>query len=222
MRPPPASSDISNPSLAVLDGSGRIVWVNLAWREFGRANGLPPEYEPVSKNYLSLTRRATDEFADDIGERLRELLNHGGPPFTAVYPCHAPSTGRWFRLYATAMGFRGEPHYLLVHQRIPDRELPSGGGSQNVTDHAVGEGAERLITYTVSSGENGTEALLMAFDAIGIDGRRHGTTLHDCLATDALDELYRENGDFRLRVSIWGHPVVFRPESITIHAATDE
>jgi len=90
------------------------------------------------------------------------------------------------------------------------------------TTSSVGEGAERLVTYTVSSEETGTEAVLMAFDAIGIDGRRHGTTLHDCLATDALDELYRENGDFRLRVSVWGHPVVFVPESVTIHAATDE
>ena len=86
---------------ALLDTDGTIVWVNEAWRAFGRANGLAHPDDGVGLNYLAVAD-ATD--SDDDARRasagIRAVLDGDQSTFSMEYPCHSPDERRWFRLHA--------------------------------------------------------------------------------------------------------------------------
>ncbi len=63
--------------IALIDGSGRIVAVNEAWRRFARENGLRAEGAGVGADYIEVCRTATGPSAEGahlVAEGLRELL----------------------------------------------------------------------------------------------------------------------------------------------------
>jgi hypothetical protein len=75
--------------VALLDLDAQIVQTNLAWKQFGRENGLPSGYDCVGKNYLEILEPAANN--NEIGARqtyngLLEVLRIQRPKFTLVYP----------------------------------------------------------------------------------------------------------------------------------------
>lgn len=62
----------------------------------------------------------------------------------------------------------------------------------------------------------------MAFEAIDADVTEREKSLHDCFPTDAVNRLVRGDAVFRLRLSVWGHPLVLTPEAVTVYAAPNE
>ena len=104
--------------IAVLDGTGRIVSVNEAWRRFGRENGLRDPAAGVGASYLDVCDRAAgggDQLAAMVAAGLRSLAA-GGPALALEYPCHGPAEPRWFQLRATRFEAAGETRIAVAHE----------------------------------------------------------------------------------------------------------
>ena len=91
--------------VTVLDARGRIITVNDAWENFGRANGLDPAYRFVGVSYVEVCERAIDSAWGNEGSRdalngINRILAAEESRFSLVYPCHAPNKQRWFLMYA--------------------------------------------------------------------------------------------------------------------------
>lgn len=214
-----------SPMVAVLDQEGTIVWVNEAWQEFGRANGVPLEHRSVNENYLAITRRADHDRASYIASEIQDVLRNDRQPFTAVYPCRTDDQDHWFQVYATGVTIAGERHGLVLHQRLTGRsedDESSAGTSDGPATASPDRASNRLVTYTVDPDETAADALLAAFEAIGVDPMQQETTLYDALATDSVERLFDNGEEFRLTVHVWGHPVAFTSDAITIYAPDSE
>ena len=133
--------DPSPAQVALLDLNGVIVETNLAWKQFGRENGLATNYDCIGMNYLQACESAANN--DEIGARqayigLLEVLRTQRPKFTMVYPCHSPTERRWYRMWV-------EPqlpqvpgiivaHYLRTQKAPIDATKPGGFGIAFNTD----------------------------------------------------------------------------------------
>ena len=110
-------------SMAVLDGSGRIVAVNQGWTDFARANGASGLKAGVGADYLvacdGLGLR--DPIALEVGTALREMLSGDRDEFECVYPCHSPDEQRWFTMRATVFEGVAGRHVIVLHHEISER-----------------------------------------------------------------------------------------------------
>lgn len=90
--------------IALLDSTGRILWVNRAWRHFAIANDLPTATYAVGANYVEICERATGPNATEaptVAQGLRDVLSGKVDTFSMEYPCHSPTEKRWFRVLIT-------------------------------------------------------------------------------------------------------------------------
>ena len=89
-------------TMAVLDTSGTILYVNAAWEAFARKNGAPLLAETsVGRNYLAASSSAEGDGADEglvASSGIAAVLAGTVPFFTLEYPCHSPDEQRWFLL----------------------------------------------------------------------------------------------------------------------------
>jgi len=87
--------------ICVMTGNGDIVWINEAWREFSRKNGGSPDKTDINCNYLSVCSCAADN-GDAEGasahQGILDVLEARRPVFHFEYPCHGPTTQRWFMM----------------------------------------------------------------------------------------------------------------------------
>ncbi|HNA29052.1 MAG TPA: PAS domain S-box protein [Thiobacillaceae bacterium] len=121
-----AVMDSLSSSISVLDGDGRIIRVNRAWREFASENeGDALLGAGIGLNYLEITRRATeasDEGAGEVLQGMLEVLEGKRDYFSIEYPCHSPDQKRWFMLQVTPLG--GSVKGLVTTQtNITERKL---------------------------------------------------------------------------------------------------
>lgn len=102
--------------MALLDTRGRIIFVNDAWRRFGRANGLQGPADAIGVNYLSICDAACvkgSPGARGVSEGLRNVLSGAAEHYSIEYPCHSPTEQRWFKLTATPL-VPGRPQGIVV------------------------------------------------------------------------------------------------------------
>ncbi|MEI7446121.1 MAG: PAS domain-containing protein, partial [Burkholderiales bacterium] len=73
---PARAFDAMPASIGVLDGDGRIVAVNAAWRRFGEENGSTDPGFGVGRNYLEVCDAARDEGPEvaAVADGLRDVL----------------------------------------------------------------------------------------------------------------------------------------------------
>ncbi len=113
--------DALSAHVALLDGRGRIRWVNEAWRRFGEENGGDPRAIGPGSDYGALdlaTLPPAD--ASDSYDALRRVLDRRSPRETLEYPCHAPDRERWFRALFERIADRGEMQVIAVHENVTD------------------------------------------------------------------------------------------------------
>jgi two-component system CheB/CheR fusion protein len=101
--------------VAVLDGQGDIRVVNRAWTRFAEANG-PRSLSGlgIGVNYL-----AASASEPEVRRGLEEVLAGRLPGFQHEYPCHSPTTRRWFRLYVAPL--EGDAGAVVSHVDITSR-----------------------------------------------------------------------------------------------------
>ncbi|MGA7978624.1 MAG: PAS domain-containing sensor histidine kinase [Chromatiaceae bacterium] len=109
--------------IAVLDGNGRIICVNDAWRQFVRENGGAADViEGVGIDYLSACRSGgllASAYADEVEAGIRSVIEGGRSSFAVEYPCHTATLTRWFLMSATQPGF-GAAGVVVAHTDVSE------------------------------------------------------------------------------------------------------
>ncbi len=101
--------------LAVVEGDGRIVEINDAWRLFAQKNHAGDEqlWGPGANYFQECTPGFGDlNFARAAYEGIRQVQQGRLPHFELEYPCPSASEQRWFTL--RAMPFLGRPGTVLI------------------------------------------------------------------------------------------------------------
>jgi DNA-binding CsgD family transcriptional regulator len=112
-------------STAVLDGTGRIVAVNDAWKDFGSRNGLCVPHFGVGTDYFAYCLSGSG--AGDFGNQLRELLDGKRDMITMIYPCDSPTEKRWFFLVGMPLSVDRPAGIAILHAELTSLlPLPAG------------------------------------------------------------------------------------------------
>ncbi|HXI12849.1 MAG TPA: response regulator [Thermoanaerobaculia bacterium] len=89
--------------ISVIDQTGNIVDVNLAWLEFAEAGNLRLRTW-TAVNYLDVCDRAIHSpDAREAAKGIRSVLSGQSSSFTMEYHCPTPAEDRWFMLCATPL-----------------------------------------------------------------------------------------------------------------------
>lgn len=92
--------------LAVLDGQGRILKVNQAWRDSARAEGSPAGFSWTGASYLDVCGQAIGLDAGllpAVAEGLQSILQGRQTAFTLECPVSPEKEPRWFRVHLTRL-----------------------------------------------------------------------------------------------------------------------
>ncbi|HYW31602.1 MAG TPA: PAS domain S-box protein [Gemmatimonas sp.] len=112
--------------IALLDGTGVIVAVNEAWKQFALANSLQTPDFFVGRNYVAVCEAAIGEDANEAveaGAGTRAVLEGRVPQFALEYPCRLPTTDRWFRLMVTPRHDGNQRGAVVMHVDVTERKL---------------------------------------------------------------------------------------------------
>ncbi|MBB4266981.1 sensor histidine kinase [Roseospira visakhapatnamensis] len=108
--------------VAILDRDGVILDVNRAWTRFAAQNSYGgPAFQGL--NYLSLCGSVSGVergAAVAVADGIRALVEGRESVFEQVYPCHAPTEKRWFKLL---MGRHIDDTVIMVHVDITTEVL---------------------------------------------------------------------------------------------------
>jgi len=110
--------------IALLDGTGTIVAVNAAWREYAQSQGYPNDEHGFGGNYLEVSRGAAGleaEMGHQAADGLELVLSGLSRKFSMEYPCHTPDVEQWFRLQVSALPGSDLNGAVVMHVDITDR-----------------------------------------------------------------------------------------------------
>jgi PAS domain S-box-containing protein len=110
--------------IVVLDGGGRILKTNQAWREFTGPSGLPAAQVHEGVDYLGACERAaTDEVAEaaTAADLIRDLLSGQRSEGSFEYACHSPQEERWFLCRGTRFQSGEQTRVVVTHTNITAR-----------------------------------------------------------------------------------------------------
>ncbi|MCC7494087.1 MAG: PAS domain S-box protein [Fimbriimonadaceae bacterium] len=114
--------DHSATSLAVVDESGQIVWVNATWR------ALTPDASAAATcegaNYLAVCEAASGPDVEDarrVAALLRQVLADERPTADFEYACHSPGEQRWFVGRIVRLPGPGPARALVAHHNVTSR-----------------------------------------------------------------------------------------------------
>ncbi len=114
-----------NTHVAVLDSHGNIIAVNSAWNDFARNNGLRNEDRVgAGVNYLDVCRKAAnggDVQVQKALDGIQAVCEGSEEYFRLEYPCHSPTTHRWFLMMVTRLK-RREGGAVVAHNDISERK----------------------------------------------------------------------------------------------------
>lgn len=118
--------DLMENHLCILDNTGRILFVNAAWRRFGDENGLKWKDYGVGRDYLEVCDRAggeSSEGAAEVAQSIREMISGKSARFAREYPCHSPTVQRWFFLRGGTLSQDHQLRIILSHENVSERKL---------------------------------------------------------------------------------------------------
>ncbi|MCE5270531.1 PAS domain S-box protein [bacterium] len=111
--------------IAIVEASGRIMYVNRAWKEFATANG-GDRGEHVGMNYLEICDRVhggSEREARLAAGGIRDVLAGKKDKFELEYSCHSPERERWFNLRVTRFTGGIPARAVVAHEDITERVL---------------------------------------------------------------------------------------------------
>jgi len=113
-------------NIAILAGTGEIISVNRAWREFALENGGEHARVFEDANYLAVCDFATgtgSEGAAEFAAGIRSVMTGAAETYMQEYPCHAPFANRWFVGKVTRFPGEGPLRIVVAHTEITERKL---------------------------------------------------------------------------------------------------
>jgi excisionase family DNA binding protein len=117
--------DVLPAHVALVDGSGTIVAVNRAWRDFARSNRGVEERVAEGVDYLQVCDSASGERSEgayEFAQGMRSVLSGSRQEFAMEYPCHSPEERRWFLGRVTLLPDGSNPRAVVVHESVTDRK----------------------------------------------------------------------------------------------------
>jgi PAS domain S-box-containing protein len=117
--------DSLSANMCVLDESGTILFVNKAWCDFAKANGLTWADFGVGRVYSEICDTAKPPYAEEAGETaqaIRRMILGELDRFELEYPCHSESEKRWFILRGSRF-VDDKVRIVLAHENITQRRL---------------------------------------------------------------------------------------------------
>ena len=117
-----SSLDALSAHIAVLDGEGRILAVNAAWRSFAQENGFSRFEDIAGRPYLEACEEARPHCGQKraIATGLKAVMDGGRQDFRVEYPCHCAQQRRWFQFRATRFGNGTEQRVVVAHEGITE------------------------------------------------------------------------------------------------------
>ena len=111
--------------IGVLDSLGVITAVNEAWKLFALENGADWTMKGVGigTNYLEVCKVEGEDDSEDAGavyEGIKGVLSGERNFFSLEYPCHSPTTKRWFLLTVSPLARGGA---VVSHLNVTERRL---------------------------------------------------------------------------------------------------
>ena len=121
-----ATLDALSQHIAILDGTGTILDVNVAWRRFAQDN--PPITGPVSEgaNYFEVCVAAKGPdglTATAFAEGIRSVMEGQRTEYIQEYACHSPEVHRWFVGKVTRFAGEGPLRLVVAHENITERKV---------------------------------------------------------------------------------------------------
>jgi len=117
--------DSIDEEIAVIHKNGLILFVNDAWIQFGKTNGLSNE-DWLQSNYLDVCAIA-DKFGEpevhEIYRGILSVVNGQTTSFSHDYPCHSPTEKRWFKMTVVNMVGYENQLFVITHSNITERKL---------------------------------------------------------------------------------------------------
>jgi diguanylate cyclase (GGDEF)-like protein/PAS domain S-box-containing protein len=107
--------------IAILDGTGRIVAANAAWRRYATKSAGRPRGTGVGADYLAACEGSGDPVALEIARALREVADGRREHFEVDYPCHCPEGDRWYTLRANRFGGDERGRVIVTNEDITAR-----------------------------------------------------------------------------------------------------
>jgi len=187
-----ATIDALSSSVCVLDGTGHIIAVNKAWREFAQNNGVPFEQVCEGADYLAVcdaASGASDPVAAQVAAAIREFIAGRRQDFSTEYECHSPETRRWFAMKLSCFPGDGPLRLVARHEEITERklaaedQLESAKRLQRLAAHleTVREEQSATIAREVHDELGGTLTMVKLSLAIVANGVAESTPLQDSL-----------------------------------------
>ena len=111
--------------IAILDEQGMIVEVNASWKHFADTNEMNEENYCVGQNYLRICETANGDFSAgsvETANGIRTVIDREQETFYTEYPCHSPTTRRWFAMRVTRFHSHGVMRIVIAHEDISERK----------------------------------------------------------------------------------------------------
>ena len=107
--------------VAVLDDCGVILETNQAWQSFAATDGLSGPMHCNGKDYLAVCELADNDAsaeADNIADRIRQVIDGEQDEYFTQYSCHSPEEIRWFALRVVRIKGGGKARAIVTHEDI--------------------------------------------------------------------------------------------------------
>ncbi len=120
-----ATIDALSAHICVLDETGRIIMTNRAWKHFAGTNDAIEGSFDEAVNYLEVCCKAAAAGLVEAGEfaqGIRDVMGGARSEFTVEYPCHSPTTERWFLGRVSVFFLDGPPRTVIAHENITSRK----------------------------------------------------------------------------------------------------
>jgi diguanylate cyclase (GGDEF)-like protein len=159
--------------IAVINREGFICYVNDAWQRFADNNGMAQaEINWKQYNYLTICQQAAasnDPDALCVLNGLEKVISSQQALFEYEYPCHSPTTQRWYAFKAVPLQQKDD-YFLISHQNTTQAKLTIKQANQlSIEDHLTQlynrRGLEALAEKEFARAKRGQyEISLIVFD----------------------------------------------------------
>jgi PAS domain S-box-containing protein len=172
-------------AVALIDSSGLIVAVNVAWRR-GAGRNVLHAGSGVGENYLEIRDNVVDAQGGEASRAragIRAVLAGEAPGFTLEFSCGAAAQPRWFRMAATPLHSAGPAGAVIMQIDITD--IKRGLEQQRADSEAqyvlllnsTAEGIVRMDVAGLCTFCNSTAARLLGYSD---SGALMGKSVHEC------------------------------------------
>jgi len=109
--------------IAILNTNGEIIAVNKAWRDFADSNGFKDTTYGVGTNYLAVCDASAALRSKDaplVAQGIRDVAAKQMEDFELEYPCHSPTSKRWFVVRVSRFEWEDDVRLIVAHQNVSE------------------------------------------------------------------------------------------------------